>query len=178
VASLADYDLKLFEDETTNRMHEALTLFKEIVRSRWFRNVPVVLYLNKRDLFAEKLPRVPLTVCFPEYTGPQRYDEAVEFISNRFGELSHSDKPVYTHCTCATDQHNQQHVFNAVKDILIRRSLCEAGLSDGGGYSPPPAPAPAPAPRYEDKFYAKSGLLVKQDRVERMGRGESRQGFC
>lgn len=29
-AALSGYDLKLYEDETTNRMHEALKLFNEI----------------------------------------------------------------------------------------------------------------------------------------------------
>ena len=35
---------------------------------------------------------------------------------------------VYTHITCATDTGNVAAVFNAVKDIIIRKSLGEAGL--------------------------------------------------
>jgi guanine nucleotide-binding protein G(o) subunit alpha len=38
------------------------------------------------------------------------------------------DKQVYTHVTCATDTDNISAVFNAVKDIIIRKSLNEAGL--------------------------------------------------
>jgi guanine nucleotide-binding protein G(o) subunit alpha len=38
------------------------------------------------------------------------------------------DKQIYTHITCATDTGNIAAVFNAVKDIIIRKSLNEAGL--------------------------------------------------
>lgn len=34
--ALSEYDLKLQEDDKTNRMHESLKLFKEICNSKWF----------------------------------------------------------------------------------------------------------------------------------------------
>lgn len=67
--ALSEYDLKLQEDETTNRMHESLKLFKEICNSKWFLETAMILFLNKRDLFEEKIRRVDLNVCFREYTG-------------------------------------------------------------------------------------------------------------
>ncbi len=36
VAAISEYDQKLFEDESCNRMSEALSLFEEIVNSRWY----------------------------------------------------------------------------------------------------------------------------------------------
>ena len=50
----------LYEDESVNRMQEALTLFDSICNSRWFVKTSIILFLNKIDLFAEKLPRSPL----------------------------------------------------------------------------------------------------------------------
>jgi hypothetical protein len=130
VAALSAYDLVLYEDEDTNRMEEALNLFEEICNSRWFKKTSMILMLNKRDLFAEKIAKVPLTVTFKHYKGdPHNYDQCVEFIKNQF-ETKRQDaaKPIYTHICCATDKNNMRHVFNAVKDIVIRRSLQEGGL--------------------------------------------------
>ena len=50
-------------------MHDSLALFNEIVNHHAFVNSTVVLFLNKVDLFATKIKKVPLTVCFPEYKG-------------------------------------------------------------------------------------------------------------
>jgi len=34
--ALSEYDLKLYEDDDTNRMHESLKLFDDICNSKWF----------------------------------------------------------------------------------------------------------------------------------------------
>ena len=62
VAALSEYDQVLYEDETTNRMTEALNLFDEICNSRWFRETSMILFLNKRDLFQAKVWQ-PVCVC-------------------------------------------------------------------------------------------------------------------
>lgn len=129
VAAISEYDQVLYEDENTNRMMEALNLFEEICNSRWFRDTSMILFLNKRDLFEDKIANVSLSVCFENYDGPDTYDAGCEFLQEQFESRNRNpDKQVYTHITCATDTDNIQAVFNAVKDIIIRKSLVEAGL--------------------------------------------------
>ena len=50
----------LVEDETTNRMHESLRLFDSICNNKWFVNTSIILFLNKKDLFSEKIIRSSL----------------------------------------------------------------------------------------------------------------------
>lgn len=52
-----------------NRMEESLKLFESIINNRWFIETSVILFLNKKDLFEEKITNSPLTICFPDYTG-------------------------------------------------------------------------------------------------------------
>ena len=52
-----------------NRMEESLKLFESIVNNRWFVETSVILFLNKKDLFEEKITTSPLTICFPDYSG-------------------------------------------------------------------------------------------------------------
>ena len=83
--------------------------------------------------------RGELTVCplllsvaapsFPDYTGDDSYEAGAHFIQECFETKNRNpDKQIYTHLTCATDTENIAVVFNAVKDIIIRKSLNEAGL--------------------------------------------------
>lgn len=67
--ALSGYDLVLAEDEEMNRMIESMKLFDSICNSKWFVETSIILFLNKKDLFEEKISRSPLTICFPEYTG-------------------------------------------------------------------------------------------------------------
>lgn len=46
-----------------------MILFEEIVNSKWFQRSNIILLFNKKDLFAEKLQRVPLQTIFPNYAG-------------------------------------------------------------------------------------------------------------
>ena len=52
-----------------NRMQESLKLFDSICNNKWFTDTSIILFLNKKDLFEEKIKKSALTVCFPEYTG-------------------------------------------------------------------------------------------------------------
>jgi guanine nucleotide-binding protein G(i) subunit alpha len=52
-----------------NRMMESMKLFDSICNNRWFESTSIILFLNKKDLFAEKILNSPLTIAFPEYTG-------------------------------------------------------------------------------------------------------------
>lgn len=129
VAAISEYDQVLFEDESTNRMDEALCLFEEISNSKWFGSTSIILFLNKRDLFANKIKNVSLRVCFPEYEGDDSYEDGSQFIQAQFESKSRNPtKSIYSHVTCATDTHNVSAVFNAVKDIIIQNGLTEAGL--------------------------------------------------
>eukprot|EP00457_Paulinella_chromatophora_P006891 gb/GEZN01006911.1/.p1 GENE.gb/GEZN01006911.1/~~gb/GEZN01006911.1/.p1 ORF type:complete len:378 (-),score=51.71 gb/GEZN01006911.1/:412-1545(-) len=129
VAALSAYDLTLFEDDETNRMDESLNLFEEICNSRWFKKTSMILMLNKKDMFEEKIQRVPLKVWRDDYTGPQEYQPAADFIKAQFeSRQKDKSKPLYSHFTCATDSKLMKTVFNATKSIIIRKSLRDGGL--------------------------------------------------
>ncbi|GAA54466.1 Guanine nucleotide-binding protein G(i) subunit alpha [Clonorchis sinensis] len=130
VVAMSEYDLKLAEDQTTNRMHESLRLFESICNSQWFLETSIILFLNKKDLFLEKIKTSPLTICFPEYTGSQTFEETSSYIRGKFEELNRrkATKTIYTHFTCATDTNNIQVVFDAVIDVIIKSNLKDCGL--------------------------------------------------
>lgn len=127
--AMSEYDQVLHEDETTNRMQESLKLFDSICNNKWFGDTSIILFLNKKDLFEEKILRSPLTICFPEYTGAQEYGEAAAYIQAQFEAKNKSTaKEIYCHMTCATDTQNVQFVFDAVTDVIIANNLRGCGL--------------------------------------------------
>ena len=52
-----------------NRMQESLKLFDSICNNKWFGDTSIILFLNKKDLFEEKILRSSLQICFSEYAG-------------------------------------------------------------------------------------------------------------
>jgi len=133
VASLSCYDEHLLEDDNIIVMHETLNLFEEICNSRWFQNTSFILFLNKRDIFEEKImvKSKEFTDCFPKYSGPTNdFDSCYNFIKKTFEikNMNPKEKHIYTHCTCATDKDNVERVFNDVQHIVIQNSLHKGGL--------------------------------------------------
>merc|ERR1712193_342937 len=125
--ALSEYDLTLAEDNEMNRMCESMKLFDSICNNKWFTNTIIILFLNKKDIFKEKILHTPLTTCFPEYTGQNTYSEAAAFIQEKFESLNRrrENREIYTHFTCATQTDNVKFVFDSITDDIISRAIID-----------------------------------------------------
>ena len=129
---MSAYDQVLAEDEEMNRMKESLKLFESIFNHLFFSKTAFILFLSKKDLFAEKISKSPLTICFPEYTGKNEYEPASLFIREQFeNQNKHKEtKKFYTHFTCVTDTENIRYVFDSVCDVIMRKIVDKVFGSD------------------------------------------------
>jgi len=119
VVALNEYDLQLREEPSVNRMHESLHLFANLLNFNYFENIPIVLLLNKTDLFSEKIQRRPLSACFPEYSGGANYRAALQFIENKFTSMNtNTSRKIYSFPTCATS--DMQHVFTDMMQNVLK----------------------------------------------------------
>ncbi len=42
-------------------------LFSDVSNHQWFANAAIILFLNKSDVFREKIKQVPISLAFPDY---------------------------------------------------------------------------------------------------------------
>jgi len=131
IAAISAYDQTLYEDARVNRMHESLDVWDEIVHNPNFKRTPIILFLNKHDLFLEKIPKVDLTTCFPEYPGnPGDHRSAEEYIRQKFVERrGDRDSEFFCHFTNATDTKNIEVVWKDCRNIILMRSLQGSGMA-------------------------------------------------
>ncbi|KAH3675935.1 hypothetical protein WICMUC_002231 [Wickerhamomyces mucosus] len=129
VLAVSEYDQMLFEDERVNRMHEAIMLFDSLCNSKWFINIPFILFLNKVDLFEQKIRISPIKKYFPEYQGKSDdVSQGLKYFEDIFMSLNRTNKPIYVHRTCATDTQSMKFVLTAVTDMIIQKNLKNSGL--------------------------------------------------
>ena len=120
VAAVSEYDQVLSEEPSVNRLHESLQAFQQLTTVHWFDPIPLVLLLNKADLYRDKMQRVSLKVCFPKLRfserGGDEVEQGLEYIRNEFvrrvrgGGEGDRERPVFVHvissvqaeaaCTC------------------------------------------------------------------------------
>uniref|UniRef100_A0A1I8EL33 Guanine nucleotide-binding protein G(I) subunit alpha n=1 Tax=Wuchereria bancrofti TaxID=6293 RepID=A0A1I8EL33_WUCBA len=129
--AMSEYDMKLAEDDEMNRMVESMKLFDSICNNKWFTDTSIILFLNKKDLFEEKIRKSPCDPHKSSVSGTNTYEEAAAYIQLQFENLNKrkdGQKEIYTHFTCATDTNNIRFVFDAVTDIIIKENLRQCGL--------------------------------------------------
>ncbi|XP_043923295.1 guanine nucleotide-binding protein G(olf) subunit alpha isoform X1 [Protopterus annectens] len=142
VVASSSYNMVIREDNNTNRLREALDLFKSIWNNRWLRTISVILFLNKQDMLAEKVlaGKSKIEDYFPEYVRYTIPDDATPeagedprvtrakfFIRDEFLRISTASADgrhyCYPHFTCAVDTENIRRVFNDCRDIIQRMHL-------------------------------------------------------
>lgn len=105
-------------------MAESLSLFEGIIHQRWFANTPIILFLNKHDLFIEKIKQLDLGLFCPDYTGGCDPEKALTWIRSTYLSLSRlPSKQIFVHVTTATDTKGISFVWKAVKKIIIEENL-------------------------------------------------------
>ena len=126
VVALSGYDMTLTEDGATNEMEESLNLFQAICVNKFFDSSSIVLFLNKLDLFTEKVNNTNhhLRLFFPQYTGPDHdVSAAKEFIKDQFLACNTKERIIYPYYTTATDTNNVKVVFKVVLETIARQAL-------------------------------------------------------
>eukprot|EP00595_Chromulina_sp_UTEXLB2642_P003257 CAMPEP_0196763246 /NCGR_PEP_ID=MMETSP1095-20130614/3683_1 /TAXON_ID=96789 ORGANISM="Chromulina nebulosa, Strain UTEXLB2642" /NCGR_SAMPLE_ID=MMETSP1095 /ASSEMBLY_ACC=CAM_ASM_000446 /LENGTH=356 /DNA_ID=CAMNT_0042116007 /DNA_START=137 /DNA_END=1207 /DNA_ORIENTATION=+ len=119
---LAGYNQVLFEDNSVNRMQESLNLFAEVAKNPIFKNTPIFVFLNKKDLFEEMIPKYPLSICFPEYKGKDGdVQEALKYIEAKYKAIMEECVPgkvVYVHVIAARLRMDMKIAFGEVREQL------------------------------------------------------------
>ncbi|CAF0794081.1 unnamed protein product [Rotaria sordida] len=129
LASLLEYDQKVDDQLEQNLMEESLGLFRVILKSDYFCNASIILFLNKTDLFPERLAGKPIRYVYPEFDGADNDVQAArEFIKNKYLSLvpkseRYTEKNIYPHFTCSVDSKNIRIVFESVKDTVLAHNL-------------------------------------------------------
>lgn len=148
VVACSSYNMVLREDQSQNRLREALELFENIWNNRWLRTISVILFLNKQDLLHDKIMtgRSRLEDYFSNFanypmpqeassrmrsTGDSPEDElfvrAKHFIRDEFLHISTATGEgrhyCYPHFTTAVDTKNIERVFSDCRDIIQRIHL-------------------------------------------------------
>ena len=105
-----------------NRMHESLNLFDEVLKNPLFKDTPIFLFLNKKDLFEEMIPKYPLKRCFDEYEGPPgEMQPALDYIQQKFLDVAKQrcpGKKIYIHVIAARLRMDMKVAFGEVKEEL------------------------------------------------------------
>ncbi|KAL4897213.1 guanine nucleotide binding protein, alpha subunit [Aspergillus ambiguus] len=125
MVALSGYDQCLVEDQTANQMHEAMMLFESLVNGEWFKRKPIILFLNKIDLFKGKLHVSPVSKHFPDFSGSDTdFDAAARYFADRFRGINRiPDREIYIHYTNATDTTLLKATMDSVQDMIIQKNL-------------------------------------------------------
>ncbi|KLO17557.1 guanine nucleotide-binding protein alpha-2 subunit [Schizopora paradoxa] len=130
LVSLSGYDQCLVEDKDANQMQDAMTIWDSICHSQWFRNTSIILFLNKDDIFKEKIAHSNIKTHFPDYEGePGNVQEGREYFRQRFTKLSRKssgqarEREIYVHFTNATDTALLRVVMAAVEGTIISNNI-------------------------------------------------------
>ena len=122
---LSDYDQWLHVEEGSSDLLYRLDQFEEFCRNPHFFQTDVVLLLNKKFLFEEKLSKRPLTLCFPEYQGGNDCNAAYEYVrmqcEKRF--VNTDSRSFYVHFTSALNGPGTMFIFDCIADVLLQCGL-------------------------------------------------------
>lgn len=133
MASLIDYNIPSEDDAAKSRMDESLDVWDDILGGRYKKNIPIILFFNKTDLFKKKIKKCPLSRVFKDYYGDDSFESGKRYIMrlylkklNKYKHINPSS--VKCHFICALDTENMRLVYSDIKEHIIRQRLALSGI--------------------------------------------------
>lgn len=124
IISLSEYDEINYEDEVTNRMVESINVFDQTIHGEWFREVPFIIFWNKRAVLESKIKSSPLSKLFPEYKGGDDSEQAFEFIKSVYLSKCKRDLSKFKHVVGnAFDMTIIEKIFDEIKELEEAKKL-------------------------------------------------------
>eukprot|EP01126_Amoeba_proteus_P024525 TRINITY_DN24699_c0_g1_i1.p2 TRINITY_DN24699_c0_g1~~TRINITY_DN24699_c0_g1_i1.p2 ORF type:complete len:126 (+),score=19.82 TRINITY_DN24699_c0_g1_i1:164-541(+) len=115
---------------------DSLQQWKTITDIELFRETTFILFLNKIDLFYEKIKRVPLSSVYSDYgefLGRQEVaslseeEKGIAFFTQAYKQAFGS-RILYVHPTCVLDRDLCNRIFYSIQDVILQNAWDEAGL--------------------------------------------------
>jgi hypothetical protein len=133
---------------------EAIELFDMVCNISYFDQTSMILFLNKKDIYAKKVLEVSIAsvLQFSDYSSnfnlpPYDYDAGISYFRDKFLSVkknsnkevcfilcngaSHviaTNAQIYCHVTCATDTQQVEVIFSACREIIVRENLTRNGF--------------------------------------------------
>lgn len=127
LTAISEFDQEMEEEKGENRLLKSLELFQQVANLQWFppKETSLLLFLNKIDLFSEKVKQTSFNKYFPSYSkGDQDINSIKKFIENLFFSQN-ARRVIYSHFTCAIDTKQIKRLFEVIKDNLIEAHLSQ-----------------------------------------------------
>jgi len=124
IVAVSEYDQYLREDTSTKRLDESFRIFDETANNKFFENKPIIVFLNKLDIFEEKFKQRNLNLYYPEFKGTKSSD-ALEFLKQKIcaNDKNKDKRQIYFHTVIETDTDLFKPIFEAVVLHFINESL-------------------------------------------------------
>ncbi|KAM3726991.1 Guanine nucleotide-binding protein alpha-6 subunit [Dirofilaria immitis] len=130
VVAMSEFDQADPEDEKMNRMKQSQQIFKTIAQSDYFKNSSIILFLNKFDIFQEKIKYSSLKKCWPEYSGDNSVEDCIKYLKNQFKRCIPNRQNYFSFVTTATDTKNIDLMFSLAVEHIINQNLKTIGLHE------------------------------------------------
>ncbi|XP_051570443.1 guanine nucleotide-binding protein G(o) subunit alpha-like isoform X1 [Myxocyprinus asiaticus] len=132
MVALSGYDQIIAENHSTTSLHESMEFFSSICNSTFFKRASLVLFMNKIDLFGEKIlySGRHLRLYLQDFKGPDRdVNSAARYVTDQFVSCAAtSGKMVYPHFTNATDTDSVHDAFQLAASIITKHNLQTVSL--------------------------------------------------
>ncbi|KAJ3346535.1 Guanine nucleotide-binding protein G(i) subunit alpha-2 [Entophlyctis luteolus] len=129
IVSISAYDQVCLEDHSLNRMVDSLNVFKSVLSMKIFEKTGIVLFMNKMDVFKEKLTRSKISDYFPDFKGVNNFEEGSGFFIGKFQGLNQQQgREIHIHLTLAIDSEQLNGVMRAVFYLIFMANMKQSDL--------------------------------------------------